>query len=31
MGGNPTRSRIIHAREESLADINGLIARSKAH
>jgi hypothetical protein len=26
-----TRIRIIHAREESLADINGLIVRSKAH
>jgi GNAT superfamily N-acetyltransferase len=31
MNGDPTRIRIIHAREESLADINGLIARSKAH
>lgn len=31
MDGDPTRVRIIHAREESLADINGLIARSKSH
>jgi GNAT superfamily N-acetyltransferase len=31
MDGDPTRSRIIHAREESLADINGLSKRSKAH
>jgi len=31
MEGDPTRIRIIHAREESLADINGLIARSKSH
>jgi GNAT superfamily N-acetyltransferase len=31
MDSDPTRIRIIHAREESFADINGLIARSKAH
>ncbi len=31
MDGDPTRIRIIHAREESLTDINGLIASSKSH
>jgi GNAT superfamily N-acetyltransferase len=31
MRGAPTGSRIVGAREQSLANINGLIARSKAH
>jgi GNAT superfamily N-acetyltransferase len=31
MGGTLTGIRIIHARERSLAEINELIARSKAH